>query len=275
METSTTEQLTREELQEKVFNNLRLKRIVKENHGYDITQLAFFFNNKNFNRPVGLDISKTFDKRGSVQRPQDDTSNVLGTVGGAQINIYDNEHYGDHLDIMSNFDLASDLSEEEDSGQRNLNTFCWLYQKDDAVIATGGGDGDIHIISVSQSKEIAVLKGHTKRILDIQSHPQNDNNILSVSKDGTVRLWDLKTHRCIVMFDYDCNVACFHPSGKTFITGTAKGEFRDWTIPAYMLPMDDDENDIMTIGKSNSRLLKKMHGESTIGKYTKRDIGLN
>lgn len=75
----------REEKQEKIFKNLRLRRIVKENHGESITQLAFFFNNKNFTAPVGLDVHKTFDKKGTVQRDETDTSNVLATVGGPQV----------------------------------------------------------------------------------------------------------------------------------------------------------------------------------------------
>lgn len=81
------EELSKEERQERVFGNLRLRRIVKENHGSDINQLSFFFNNKNFSAPYGIDQSKTFDKRGSVQRDQSDTSNILVTVGGPQVQL--------------------------------------------------------------------------------------------------------------------------------------------------------------------------------------------
>lgn len=76
---------TREERQQKIFSRMHLRRIIKENHGSDIHQLAFFFNNKNFSAPVGLDVNKTFDKRGSVQRQQTDTSNVFASVGGCQV----------------------------------------------------------------------------------------------------------------------------------------------------------------------------------------------
>ena len=54
------------------FGNMRLRRIVKENHGHDISQLSFFFNNK--------DITKV---RATVLI---DTSNVLGSVGGCEVN---------------------------------------------------------------------------------------------------------------------------------------------------------------------------------------------
>jgi hypothetical protein len=86
-----SQELSKEERQERVFSNMRLRRIVKENHGSDINQLAFFFNNKNFSAPYGIDQSKTFDKRGAVQRDQSDTSNVLVTVGGAQVFVCDSD----------------------------------------------------------------------------------------------------------------------------------------------------------------------------------------
>lgn len=78
----------KEQRLEQVFENMRLRRIVKENHGGDINQLAFFFNNKNFTAPFGLDQVKTFDKRGAVQRHSTDTSNVLATVGGCEVNTH-------------------------------------------------------------------------------------------------------------------------------------------------------------------------------------------
>lgn len=80
-------ELSREQRLEQVFGNMRLRRIVKENHGADINQLAFFFNNKNFSAPFGIDQIKTFDKRGAVQRHRTDTSNVLATVGGCEVRI--------------------------------------------------------------------------------------------------------------------------------------------------------------------------------------------
>ena len=83
-----TDELSREQRQERVFANMRLRRIIKENHASTIHQLAFFFNNKNLSGPVGIDLQKTFDKRGSVQRDQTDTSNVLASVGGCQVHTH-------------------------------------------------------------------------------------------------------------------------------------------------------------------------------------------
>jgi WD40 repeat protein len=43
-------------------------------------------------------------------------------------------------------------------------------------------------------------------IYDLQSHPQSDNIILSTSKDGTIRLWDVDQNKCIAIFECDATV---------------------------------------------------------------------
>ncbi|KAI8387479.1 WD40-repeat-containing domain protein [Blakeslea trispora] len=245
---------------EDMFRNMRLRRIVKENHGCDINQLAFFFNSKNFKAPVSLDHHKTFDKRGAVQRDSTDTSNVLGTVGGCQLSVYDNEHCGDHLDIMSNFDMTPE--DETQISKHRLETFCWLYKDGDGLLATAGGDGDIHIISLANSEETMVLKGHKKLVFDLQSHPQNDDVILSTSKDGTIRLWDVNKGRCLVIFEADATVACFDPLGTQLISGNSRGDLRLWQIPSTTANLMDEEP--VTVEKKHSRVLKKLHGDSYI-----------
>lgn len=63
---------------ENIFSNMRLRRIVKENHGQDISQLSFFFNDNTRKR--------------SARRI--DTSNVLTSVGGCEVKT-SNISYGD------------------------------------------------------------------------------------------------------------------------------------------------------------------------------------
>lgn len=138
---------------------------------------------------------------------------------------------------MSNFDLTG-TTEDGDEGaaaakDHSLETFCWLYKEGDALLATGGADGLIRIISVANSEEIKILEGHKSKlshlrnkcmikvdispnltttfkylelIYDIQSHPQSDNIILSTSKDGTIRLWDIDQNKCIAIFEADATV---------------------------------------------------------------------
>jgi citrate lyase synthetase len=63
---------------------------------------------------------------------------------------------------MSNFDLTPP-EDSVDTGlatKYTLETFCWLYRENDAVLAAGGADGLIHIISVANSEETKILEGH-------------------------------------------------------------------------------------------------------------------
>lgn len=67
---------------------------------------------------------------------------------------------------MSNFDLtppAVNGSEAKPISNLTLETFCWLYREGDALLATGGTDGLIRIISVANSEEVSVLEGHTSK----------------------------------------------------------------------------------------------------------------
>lgn len=74
--------------------------------------------------------------------------------------MYDNEHCGDHLDIMSNFDITP--SHEKHEARHKLNTVCWFYKNSgDVLIATAGADSMIHVLSLANSEETVLLKGHT------------------------------------------------------------------------------------------------------------------
>ncbi|KAJ1911228.1 hypothetical protein IWQ60_010241 [Tieghemiomyces parasiticus] len=195
-----------------VFRNLRLRRILRENHGRTISQIAFFLNAKHHHAdtPVGLNRHKTFDRQGAVERDEDDTSNLLATVGDTQVSVYDNEHCGDHLDIMSNFRLAPPVSVAGDDevgataaaalATEEFLTCCWISQPEDAWLAAAGQTGTIHLLSLAYSRELHRLTGHTGAVTDLQTHPRNDHYLLSASKDGTVRLWDLRVNRCVCVF---------------------------------------------------------------------------
>ncbi|GAN05757.1 WD domain, G-beta repeat-containing protein, partial [Mucor ambiguus] len=232
---------------ENIFSSMRLRRIVKENHGHDIPQLSFFFNDN--------------DSKKSAQPI--DTSNVLASVGGCQLSVYDNEHCGDHLDIMSNFDITP-LHEKQEAKHR-LKTVCWFYREGgDALIATAGADSMIHVLSLANSEEIMLLKGHSSMITDLQSHPLSDHHILSTSKDGTARLWDLHQERCLVVFEAKTplTVSCFHPSGATFITGSEHGDIFEWNIPSFDSSISN--NTTLRISKQDAKILKKLHGNTYV-----------
>ncbi|KAG9303054.1 hypothetical protein G9A89_022143 [Geosiphon pyriformis] len=221
--------LITKERDETFFKNFRLRRIVKENHGHDINELAFFFNPRHFDAPVGPEYLKKFNKQGHIVRQVEDTSNILATVGDIQANIYDNEHCGDHLDIMSNFSL------EEEAGKNlkdlELLTCCWLHRPDDALLAVAGKSKIIYILSLTTSRTLKELSGHADAITDLKKYPQDEQHLLSASRDGTVALWKVDSGECLYIFETDASVICWQPSGVVFLTGGYNGEIRLWVTP--------------------------------------------
>ncbi|KAL8725209.1 MAG: hypothetical protein Q9181_006506 [Wetmoreana brouardii] len=59
-------------------------------------------------------------------------------------------------------------------------------------LATGGGEGDIHLWSLTQDTPISTLSGHTARVARIEFHPSGQF-LASASSDTTWRLWDVST----------------------------------------------------------------------------------
>lgn len=43
-------------------------------------------------------------------------------------------------------------------------------------------------------------------ITDIQAHPFNDDYLLSASKDGSVRMWNILTGKCLFVFEIKASV---------------------------------------------------------------------
>lgn len=89
------------------FKNFHLRRIVKENHNSPI-----------FHIQIGHDQQKLSSITGSeagtyaFEVEPKDLSHLLATVANSQLSVYDNEHYGDHLDLMCHYKIPE--VEEED-----------------------------------------------------------------------------------------------------------------------------------------------------------------
>ncbi|KAG9066430.1 hypothetical protein KI688_001656 [Linnemannia hyalina] len=243
-EETTTSIVNKSEQLEAIFKNMRLRRIVKENHSSEINQMAFCLDQRHNKTPFGLDHVKVFEQRGSVKRDPWDNSNILGTTGGPQANIYDNEHCGDHLDIMSHF-LLDPFGEEGAEELPEMLTCCWIHQPQDAILATAGTDNIVHILSLSRSKELVRLTGHSHTITDIQAHPFNDDYLISASKDGSVRMWNILTGKCLLVFEIKASVV-------TFLTGGYNGEIREWSIPT----LDSEPEEPIVVLANDSRVLQ-------------------
>ena len=57
------------------------------------------------------------------------------------------------------------------------------------------GDGGVHVTDCSTSQTIGTLRGHTGNVMAVYA---GEGDIIATgSTDNTLRLWDLRSHRCI------------------------------------------------------------------------------
>ena len=89
-------------------------------------------------------------------------------------------------------------------GQPDLRGFEWRY-----------------LWAAAQRDNLATLRGHSKVVVSIAVSPDG-RTILSGSQDGTVRLWDLASHKLISIltnFQDSVHSVAFSPDGKVFAVG--------------------------------------------------------
>ncbi|KAJ3165685.1 hypothetical protein HDU88_003878 [Geranomyces variabilis] len=208
------------------FHSFRLRRIVRENHGGAIHACAFFPRREK-----------------DVPRREDDGGNILATAGGLQVNFYDNEHCGDHLDIMSHFVVDGyGYAPGVEDPQDELKSLAWVPSDSDAVLAAGGSGGVIHVLSLTRSQELVRWNAHEGGITHLETHPLDGNLLLSVGKDARVRLWNLGAKRALCEYHVKAAVStAFHPSGLTFLTSTSKGVVVQWEVPEDFIGMSDTD----------------------------------
>ncbi|KAL4145022.1 hypothetical protein PRNP1_012696 [Phytophthora ramorum] len=71
------------------------------------------------------------------------------------------------------------------------------------LIASCGMERDIHIWNpYSSQRAVATLKGHTSSVLHLVSDDDNFQ-IVSAAADNTVKVWDVRNHRCLQTFMVD------------------------------------------------------------------------
>lgn len=85
---------------------------------------------------------------------------------------------------------------------------CWI--KDDTQILTASGDQTVKIWDVQEKKCLGTLAGHNGSVKSICSHPTNSDIIVSGSRDGCFRIWDLR-----------CNSKSKNRRGEVTIGSTA------------------------------------------------------
>ncbi|GMF42008.1 unnamed protein product [Phytophthora fragariaefolia] len=86
------------------------------------------------------------------------------------------------------------------------------------LIASCGMERDIHIWNpYSSQRAVATLKGHMSSVLHLVSDDDNFQ-IVSAAADNTVKVWDVRNHRCLQTFVVDR-----HRGGTSVVSARASG----------------------------------------------------
>ena len=219
-------EVERDDARRETLRALRLKTVIRENHGARATTRVEF-------------------ARGSTR-----TENLYATCGGNVVTVYDDEHFGDHAAIVAQY--AHETTAHQVGGE--ITCACWARSEDekenetattrggghefgDAILTAGDEHGWISVISVAENRVVARLNAHPgSRVVDLDGARARDGFVVSVGEDGFLKAWDVfggadGEGECVGTFDVGnaCSVAC-DANGAFAVTGHADGVARRWNL---------------------------------------------
>ncbi|KAF7727362.1 hypothetical protein EC973_007605 [Apophysomyces ossiformis] len=77
------------------------------------------------------------------------------------------------------------------------------WSQDDSMLLTGSADRLMRIWDVETQNCLATFEGHTMSLRSVNWHPTNPDLLVSASKDGSFRIWDIR-YRQIRREEDDC-----------------------------------------------------------------------
>lgn len=96
-------------------------------------------------------------------------------------------------------------------------------------IVTSSRDHSLRVWHMTSGLELQQMRGHTASINAIE--PVGDTQIVSASGDGTLKLWDIETGKCLkTMGHNNLGLACVRYSGNYLYSGGLEGKIRVWNI---------------------------------------------
>jgi WD40 repeat protein len=97
------------------------------------------------------------------------------------------------------------------------------------AIANINGRGDIGIVDASSGRTLTTLVGHSDNVVDLAFSPDG-MLLVTGSRDGTARVWDVKEGRLLRTFDHPAPVlgVAFAPDGRTIATMDETGLIHVW-----------------------------------------------
>ncbi|CAN1761442.1 Polycomb group protein FIE1 [Linum perenne] len=130
--------------------------------------------------------------------------NVFATVGGNRVTVYQCLEGG----------VIAVLQSYVDEDVRTHTCLLFIYQKDESFytvswacnrdgspfVVAGGINGIIRVIDAGHEKIDKSFVGHGDSINEIRTQPLKPSLVVSASKDESVRLWNVHTGVCVLIF---------------------------------------------------------------------------
>ena len=123
---------------------------------------------------------------------------IFAAVGKNRASIYECEPNGSIVLRQTYVDCCK---------KENFYCCCWSFVANqqqkcatDHLLLVGGASGVIRVLNILQMKCIKTLKGHGNSINDLKTHHKDQNLFLSISKDHSMRLWNIRTETCVAIF---------------------------------------------------------------------------
>jgi WD40 repeat protein len=105
--------------------------------------------------------------------------------------------------------------------------------EDASQVACGTSTGVLSILDLTSNNFRTIVRSHTENVLQIAYHPYC-NNMITLSTDLTIRLWDLEKLEQTYEFSYPANDSCLclapSPHGLFFAAGFQSGVLRIFDI---------------------------------------------
>lgn len=118
----------------------------------------------------------------------------------------------------------AEITAKTGSPSPEVNSICSLESV--SSICAACGDGTIQMYDIDTGSEKGALVGHSDMVLSVKA--KGDNQLVSGSEDGTVRLWDLRTNGKIGCIKPAEQKSLAQPAIGPWISSVALDEDGEW-----------------------------------------------